>query len=220
MQTQTIVTKPSELWFFVADDCESDQMPERIPLTPPFRIGRREGCDLCLASQNVSGLHAEVLEEEEGELWLYDLNSTNGTFHNEQRIRERIRLRENDTVLFGNCRFTVELQSHSRVRRPMATLENGAPEIAPETPEEKFQRLLDSGATPFFQPIYDISGAIRQCIGYEVLGRSRMFGLNTPDEMFAAALEFEKEAKLSRVLRQRGIEAAEAGLPGDSSTLI
>lgn len=215
MHTQTIVTKPSEIWFLVANDSEGSEVPERIPLTPPFRIGRREGCELCLTSQNVSGLHAEILVEEEGELWLYDLNSTNGTFHNEQRIRERIRLRENDTIIFGNCSFTVALQSSSGARRPMATIESGAPEVAVETPEEKFQRLLDSGATPFFQPIYDISGAIRQCIGYEVLGRSRMFGLNTPDEMFAAALEFEKEAKLSRVLRQRGIGAAEAGLPGD-----
>jgi EAL domain-containing protein (putative c-di-GMP-specific phosphodiesterase class I) len=42
-----------------------------------------------------------------------------------------------------------------------------------------------------------------------------MFGLNTPEEMFAAAVEFEKEAKLSRVLRRRGVEAADAGLSGD-----
>lgn len=170
---------------------------------------------MCLASQNVSGLHAEILEEEDGQLWLYDLNSTNGTLHNEQRIRERMRLREGDTVVFGNCSFSVAHQSEGAVRRPLATLENGAPEVAPETPEEKFQRLLDSGATPFFQPIYDISGAMRQRIGYEVLGRSRMFGLHTPDQMFAAALELEQEAKLSRVLRHRGIEAAEADLPQD-----
>lgn len=215
MQTQTIVTKPSVIWFLVANDGDNTEIPERIPVTPPFRIGRREGCDLCLASQNVSGLHAEILEEEDGQLWLYDLNSTNGTLHNEQRIRERIRLREGDTVVFGNCGFSVERQSDGAKRNPMATLENGAPEVAPETPEEKFQRLLDSGATPFFQPIYDISGAMRQRIGYEVLGRSRMFGLHTPDQMFAAALELEQEAKLSRVLRQRGIEAAEADLPKD-----
>lgn len=214
METQVFVPPPSEIWFLVANDGDDTETPERTPVTPPFRIGRREGCDLCLPSQNVSGLHAEILEEEEGQLWLYDLNSTNGTFLNDQRIRERIPLRENDTVVFGNCSFSVALQSDGAVRHPMATIESGAAEV-PETPEEKFQRLLDSGTTPYFQPIYDISGAMRQCIGYEVLGRSRMFGLQTPDQMFAAALEFEKEAKLSRVLRRRGIEAAEAGLPKD-----
>ena len=213
MQTQIFVPQNSEIWFLVAKDGDQSETPERIPVIPPFRIGRREGCDLCLASQNVSGLHAEILEEGEGELWLYDLNSTNGTFHNDHRIRERIRLRENDKVVFGNRSFSVALQSEgAAVRRPMATIENGAP-IVEETPEEKFQRLLDSGTTPFFQPIYDISGAMRQKIGYEVLGRSRMFGLQTADQMFAAALEFEEEAKLSQVLRHRGIEAAEADLP-------
>ena len=213
MQTQIFVPQQSEVWFLVANDGDDTETPERIPVIPPFRIGRREGCDLCLPSQNVSGLHAEILEEEEGQLWLYDLNSTNGTFLNEQRIRERIRLRENDTIVFGNCSFNVARHSEGAARHPMATIESGAVEAVPETPEEKFQRLLDSGTTPFFQPIYDISGAMRQRIGYEVLGRSRMFGLQTPDQMFAAALEFEKEAKLSRVLRHRGIEAAEADLP-------
>ena len=213
MQTQIFVPQQSEGWLLVANDGDDTETPERIPVIPPFRVGRREGCDLCLASQNVSGLHAEILEEGEGELWLYDLNSTNGTFLNEQRIRERIRLRENDTIVFGNCSFNVARHSEGAARHPMATIESGAVEAVPETPEEKFQRLLDSGTTPFFQPIYDISGAMRQRIGYEVLGRSRMFGLQTPDQMFAAALEFEKEAKLSRVLRHRGIEAAEADLP-------
>lgn len=215
MQTQIFVPQNSGIWFLVANDVGDDETPDRIPVVPPFRIGRREGCDMCVASQNVSGLHAEILEEDEGQLWLYDLNSTNGTFLNDQRIRERIRLRENDTVVFGNRSFSVLRQSEGAARHPMATIENDAAEAVPETPEEKFQRLLDSGTTPFFQPIYDISGAMRHCIGYEVLGRSRMFGLQTPDQMFAAALEFEKEAKLSRVLRHRGIEAAANGLPKD-----
>ena len=214
MQTQIFVPQNSEIWFLVAKDGDETETSERIPVTPPFRVGRREGCDLCLASQNVSGLHAEILEEGEGQLWLYDLNSTNGTFLNDQRIRERIRLRENDMVVFGNRSFSVERQSEgAAVRHPMATIENGVPQAIKETPEEKLQRLLDSGVTPFFQPIYDISGGLRQRIGFEVLGRSRMFGLQTPDEMFAAALKFDKEAKLSRVLRRRGIEAAEAELP-------
>ena len=214
MQTQTTITRPSVVWFLVAHEDDESAIPQKIPVTPPFQIGRREGCDLCLASQNVSGLHAEILEED-GQLWLYDLNSTNGTFLNDQRIRERMRLRENDTVLFGSCSFSVSLQSQGAVRHPMATIENGAIEPAPETAEQKFHRLLDSGATPFFQPIYDISGTKKRRIGFEVLGRSRMFGLRTPNQMFAEAMKFEKEATLSRVLRQRGIEAAEADLPTD-----
>lgn len=218
MHTDTNKKQSSANSFLVSND-DDNTIPERVPVTLPFTIGRREGCDLCLTSPNVSGSHAEILDED-GQLWLCDLNSTNGTFLNDQRIRERVRLRENDKVLIGNHSFSVVCQSVSTGRYPMVTIENAATGATAETAEEKFHRLLDSGAVPFFQPVYDITGDNQRCIGYEVLGRSRMYGLSTPDQMFAAAMEFEKEAKLSRVLRQRGMEAAEVGLPSDSMLFV
>ena len=43
-------------------------------------------------------------------------------------------------------------------------------------------------------------------IGYEVLGRSRIFGLQSPVEMFHAASQLDLEQQLSEVFRERGIE--------------
>ena len=69
----------------------------------------------------------------------------------------------------------------------------------------QFDRLIESGAfIPYFQPIILMKDQSR--IGYEVLGRSRIFGLQTPVEMFHAASQLNLECQLSEVFRQRGIE--------------
>ena len=217
---QTIQTIPSINRFLVDQDEDGDLIGS-VPIVAPFRIGRREGFDLCLSSENVSGLHAEILEED-GNLWLYDLNSTNGTFINDDRVDVKAILKDGDSIVFGNRRFRVVLidSDASSGRRPLATVPNAAPTPAPESPKQKFHRLLDSGAVPYFQPIYEIASASQRIIGYEVLGRSRIYGLNTPEQMFAAALPLEMESELSRILRQRGIEAAQNRLPDDLKLFV
>jgi EAL domain-containing protein (putative c-di-GMP-specific phosphodiesterase class I) len=45
--------------------------------------------------------------------------------------------------------------------------------------------------------------------GYEVLGRSRIFGLQTPKQMFSAASQLNLENELSRAFRRRGVEVAQ-----------
>ena len=217
---QTIQTIPSVNRFLVDQDDDSNSVGS-VPITVPFRIGRREGFDLCLPSLNVSGLHAEILEED-GELWLYDLNSTNGTFINDERIDIKAKLQDNDLVVFGNRQFRAVLNDVDTLggRSPLATVLNGGSTPAPESPKQKFQRLLDSGAVPFFQPIYEISSDSQLLVGYEVLGRSRIFGLNTPEQMFAAALPLDMESELSSVLRQRGIEAAQDNVAEDLKLFV
>ena len=72
----------------------------------------------------------------------------------------------------------------------------------------QFDRLMnDGGLVPFFQPIVEVSN--KKTIGYEILGRSRLFGLKTPAEMFSAASKLNLEAELSRVMRVQGIQLCE-----------
>ena len=54
----------------------------------------------------------------------------------------------------------------------------------------------------------------RRVLGYEVLARSRFFGLQDPHSMFAAAKVLDLEAELSRILRDEGIRSGQI-LPAD-----
>jgi len=206
---QTIMTSGST-WFLITDDSEPG-LPPRVAITPPFRIGRREGFDLCLSCRNVSGLHAELVEEH-GELFVEDLNSTNGTFLNGKKIQSKTMLKNGDSLQVGQSYFTVSCPQKNKA--PMRTFLLGDEEETPqETTEDRFARLLVDGVVPFFQPVFNIAGEKKRQIGYEVLGRSRLFGLRTPDQMFGVATDLEKESELSRTLRTRGIEAAESHFP-------
>lgn len=69
----------------------------------PFMIGKkREEVDYVLEDRSASRLHARILEEN-GCIYLEDLNSTNGTFKNGLRMQpyEKRRLEKDDELRFG-----------------------------------------------------------------------------------------------------------------------
>lgn len=78
----------------------------RTPVDGSIRVGRDPACDLVLASEKSSRVHA-VLSVSEGALWVEDQNSTNGTLVNKKRVRENTRLEGGDIVQFGDVRFRV-----------------------------------------------------------------------------------------------------------------
>jgi EAL domain-containing protein (putative c-di-GMP-specific phosphodiesterase class I) len=57
-----------------------------------------------------------------------------------------------------------------------------------------------------------------EVIGYEVLARSRLFGLEMPKDMFEVAARLNVETQLSQMLRWEGVQAA-TGL-GDAPRLL
>jgi pSer/pThr/pTyr-binding forkhead associated (FHA) protein len=93
-----------------------------LPPLPPIQlragesvlVGRSRSCDLALRSPDASRRHAEIVLGASG--WLVrDLDSTNGTFVNGERIRERP-LRPGDRIEIGSdaitfCEVGVELDA-------------------------------------------------------------------------------------------------------------
>jgi len=74
----------------------------------PCVLGSRQDCvDILLNDRSVSRMHAQI-DEAQGKLFLYDLNSTNGTYVNGQRIiAEEREIKEGDEIQIGNVRFVL-----------------------------------------------------------------------------------------------------------------
>jgi len=74
---------------------------ERLDVGLSFSIGRSSGCSLKLTDSKVSRKHASIHRQGEIEFWISDLGSANGTFVNQNRINQPLRLRNGDDVRIG-----------------------------------------------------------------------------------------------------------------------
>jgi pSer/pThr/pTyr-binding forkhead associated (FHA) protein len=77
-----------------------------IPVMDSITLGRREDNSIVLNDQFVSGHHAKLYLRND-EFILEDLNSTNGTFVNDNKINGRVKLRVEDEIRFGSTIFRV-----------------------------------------------------------------------------------------------------------------
>ena len=81
----------------------------RYPLSlSPFYIGRTESNDIMVKDDHVSGQHAKLCFEE-GQFWIEDLESTNGTYVNGERIAEKNPLKDEDLIKIGAAIFKFKL---------------------------------------------------------------------------------------------------------------
>lgn len=74
---------------------------EQLPLGPSFSIGRSSTCDLMLQDSKVSRKHVVINRQAGGEFWLSDLGSANGTYVNQLRVSQPVRLRSGDEIRIG-----------------------------------------------------------------------------------------------------------------------
>jgi EAL domain-containing protein (putative c-di-GMP-specific phosphodiesterase class I) len=193
----------SAVWFLVGP-FDSDEPSRCVPIyTLPFVVGRRPDLTLSLACRAVSNLHAEITEHD-GTLFLRDLGSTNGTYVNGQRISTAVALHNDDLVQFANVVFRVRQQS--AVGSTNTVQEDFCDQALALIQFDKL--MAEKAVTPFFQPI--VSMPAREIVAYEVLARSRLFGLETPKEMFGVAAQLKMEKALSVMLRWEGVQASQA----------
>jgi FHA domain len=71
------------------------------PLTDEATVGRSPGCSISLPDDTfVSQVHARVFHRD-GQWWVEDLGSTNGTYLNDKRVLSPVVIRKGDRVQFG-----------------------------------------------------------------------------------------------------------------------
>jgi len=175
----------------------------------PFQVGRRADSDLVLPFGRVSQRHAELFQSRDT-LCLRDMGSTNGTFLNGKRVINACALKDGDILHFADHEF--RLVTFSTLQPPSATQTLRLDEF--HIPSRNFDRLREfremldgGGARAAFQPLIELNGG--GTMGYEVLGRAEVGGVETPPaELFYLAEAQGLETELSATFRDKGVEEA------------
>lgn len=76
---------------------------------PSVTIGRDPKCDLNVQDETVSSLHARVAYHH-NQWWIEDMQSTNGTFLNDERVFTPIVIISGDELRLGNARLMIEIR--------------------------------------------------------------------------------------------------------------
>jgi EAL domain-containing protein (putative c-di-GMP-specific phosphodiesterase class I) len=202
MQTVPVKLLRVPQWSLMAHE-GSDVLPLR---DFPCLVGRDPAAPVRIVHPTISIAHAEFRQGDNG-LVIADLNSTNGTFVNGERVTDERAVANGDLVQFGGAVF--RLQENSRRVLSATSQSEDVGDLALALAQ--FDKLFsDQSFIPAYQPIVLANSG--QPIAYEVLARSCLFGLEMPAQMFRAAEYFHMEAELSQLLARRALAASPAGI--------
>jgi pSer/pThr/pTyr-binding forkhead associated (FHA) protein len=119
-------------------------------------IGRREDCDLRIPVSEVSRKHCRVLKDGDA-IRVEDLGSSNGTYHNGQRVSGSVTLEPGDSVQVGPVVFVLQIDGNPPDEE-LAPFEQRAAQhlddsMAPSPPEgeapgDEGLEMLDDSAAP------------------------------------------------------------------------
>lgn len=174
----------------------------------PFLVGRSAECDLNLSARSVSRQHAELYATTDG-LFTRDLGSKNGTWLNRRRLVREEKIRPGDVIAFGTVECRVVRRGAEASLDETGTEKVLRPPLLPYCGPDFEALLAGAEVFPLYQPIVRLEDKSR--LGYEVVGRGRREGLPTmPMDLFEIAKHLGREAELSRLFWQKGLEGAEA----------
>jgi FOG: FHA domain len=77
-----------------------------IPIRSDLTIGRKDDNSIVLSDQHVSGNHAKIIFRNNS-LFIEDLNSTNGTYLNGNKINGKVKVSNKDEIKIGSAVFKI-----------------------------------------------------------------------------------------------------------------
>ncbi|HZV06370.1 MAG TPA: protein kinase [Gemmataceae bacterium] len=92
---------------------DGKEKTKKFPASQTVVVGRHPTCELHLEEEGVSRRHALLANQTNGQWWVYDLHSTQGTWHNGTSIRAA-HLKQGDEIRFGDVSCGVEISRPKR----------------------------------------------------------------------------------------------------------
>ncbi len=181
----------------------------------PFTIGRNQDASLVINSPDISRQHSEI-SFSGTELYLCDLESTNGTYVNYRQIKDKVQLSHGDIIHFGSNEYRImsSQTSPENLSESDQTIFRNTTSLSKKLPVglPLLENLLEGElVTSVFQTIHDSHSKI---YGVEALGRGTMSNLsNSPVDLLNLAESGNLEIKLSDLFRKIGAEIAFSQAP-------
>ena len=105
--TKTAKAVKTREWRLVINEPKAER-GQSFTITGDSTIGRGGGCTVPITFDTfASQVHAKA-SPRDGDLWIEDIGSTNGTIVNGKRIEHPVKLRKGDKVKVGETLFVVE----------------------------------------------------------------------------------------------------------------
>ena len=91
-----------------------------------YTVGRSDTADICIPEPTISGHHCTFIKDEDGQYFLKDEGSTNGTRVNGEKLAETddpVKLNNGDLLQFGNIEVLFEnTEGHKAESRTMTVI--------------------------------------------------------------------------------------------------
>ncbi|ENU22222.1 hypothetical protein F993_03115 [Acinetobacter proteolyticus] len=174
---------------------------QELSIESDMLVGRHQDADILLQSADISRRHAALLLKDQ-QLWVQDLNSSNGTFINDVRVEQETELHDGDILQFASFVFSVLAPAVSEIELPEIEIEpvassstdQGMPSIAERAVETPITRdgMPQQVAIPKPAPI-------PEGINVQAVAEPQAVAIEEPVSRVAAEKEQQKNATVGLI---------------------
>lgn len=138
---------------------------QEISVDHDLLVGRGQDADLVLQAAEISRKHAALVLKAD-QLWVQDLNSSNGTFVNDLRIEQEVQLHEGDIVQFAGLKFSVLAPAEQNSDLPEIEVEPVTEKPVQQVLKTPAQEMNDAGMPSLSER------AVETSLGHEGMPKS------------------------------------------------